>query len=252
MRGWDQRLVTRRPCHQRCQVAVYALSGALPDVLVTLLCSWHAFAADVQKRPHSAFPRELLQAVAAVSKATHGACGQSGGAAEAERLDARAAADAVAASLLQVCNSDGTHCPQAPQCQSEHGTSFRQVEASDILCGFVHTHEQACTEEPSLDLDGCRMRRMRPRLLQGRGHASTRAKRVVAAARSEERATLLPATEELRFEDLVVATATSACQWRFSRQVCCRAGLGAVYDTPWCLICSMSLSDTQKTQVVSA
>ena len=79
--------------------------GALPDDLILLLRSWHGFAAEVQKRPHSAFPRELLRAVAAVSKALQGACGtsSSGGGAEAEQTDAEAAAEAVAAALLQVC-----------------------------------------------------------------------------------------------------------------------------------------------------
>ena len=77
---------------------------ALPDDLMVLLRSWHGFAAGVQKRPHSAFPRELLRPVAAVSKALQRACGTSGGggAAEAEQMDARAAADAVAAELLRV------------------------------------------------------------------------------------------------------------------------------------------------------
>ena len=70
-----------------------------------LVCRWQEFAADVKQRPHSAFPRELLLAVAAVSKAMESACGKSGGggAAEAQQIDAEAAADAVAAALLQVC-----------------------------------------------------------------------------------------------------------------------------------------------------
>jgi hypothetical protein len=74
------------------------------DHLMMLLRRWHEFAADAKKRPHSAFPRELLRAVAAVSQALQRACGTSGGggAAEAEHMDARAAADAVAAELLRV------------------------------------------------------------------------------------------------------------------------------------------------------
>ena len=106
---------------------MYAFSGALHDVLVMLLRSWHAFAADVQKRPHSAFPRELLQAVAAVSKATHGACGKSGGAAEAERLDARAAADAVAAELLQVCSLADHAAHRFLSVETYHDRTFQQV-----------------------------------------------------------------------------------------------------------------------------
>jgi predicted signal transduction protein with EAL and GGDEF domain len=93
------------------------LHSAVPDDLIMLLRSWREFAADVRKRPHSAFPRELLRAVAAVSKSLQGACGTSGvgGAAEAAQLDARAAADAVAAALIRVC-SPAKCCPQAPQC----------------------------------------------------------------------------------------------------------------------------------------
>ena len=90
---------------------------------------------------------------------------------------------------------------------------------------------------------------MRPRLLQGRGHASIRAKRVVVAARSEKRAILPETSEQLRYERFVVATATSACQWRFIPQGCCRAG--AVDITPWHFIHSIYF-DAQKSQVVSA
>ena len=82
------------------------LRGALPDEPMMLLRRWHGFAADVRKRPQSAFPRELLRAVAAVSKVLQGACGVSGvgGAAAAAQLDAQAAADEVAAALLRVCS----------------------------------------------------------------------------------------------------------------------------------------------------
>jgi hypothetical protein len=85
---------------------VCALSSMpLPGDLIMLLRSWHGFAAGVQKLPQSAFPRELLRAVAAVSKALQGAFGKSGGGGTvaAGLLEARAAADAVAAELLQVC-----------------------------------------------------------------------------------------------------------------------------------------------------
>ena len=68
------------------------------------LHSWRGFAADAQKRPQSAFPRELLRAVATVSKSLQGGCTNlnSSGAAAAGQTDAEAAADAVAALLIQV------------------------------------------------------------------------------------------------------------------------------------------------------
>jgi hypothetical protein len=82
------------------------IRGATPDDLMLLLRSWHRVVAEARKRPQGAFPRDLLQAAAAVSNALQSACGKPGGdgAAAAGQLDARAAADAVAAALLQVCS----------------------------------------------------------------------------------------------------------------------------------------------------
>jgi hypothetical protein len=86
---------------------------------------------------------------------------------------------------------------------------YSVLSCAQPMSNPVHTKEQL-----SLELNGCRMRLMRRRLLQGSQCASTRARRVVAARRSEQSA-VVSIFNKMRGQHVAMQP-RSACQESFS------------------------------------